>query len=170
MPDLLHVVPTGDDAVLDRIVQSEDTTDCNCFVTRVVFFGLRAHYDFVEWPAHNGWEHCPWGIIASEARFDHPAPVVNHQSTAGTASFAVLRAIGSFVFLSNSSCMARRIDLALVSLLCKWRFTATLSPLTFRARLKKNAPIILLKYIACQKRSITPTSMDGKNKHAQAWL
>lgn len=33
MPDLLHVVPVGDDAVLDRVLESQDTTLGLCLIT-----------------------------------------------------------------------------------------------------------------------------------------
>merc|ERR1719384_377613 len=80
MPNLLHVVPTGNDAVLNGIVQAEDTTDRNSFVTCVVLLGLRSHDNLVEWPAHYRGEHRPWCVISSEASFDHSTPVVDHKA------------------------------------------------------------------------------------------
>jgi len=44
MPDLLHVVPVGDDAVLDRVLQRQDTSLALCLVAHVAVLLTHAHH------------------------------------------------------------------------------------------------------------------------------
>ena len=48
MPDLLHVVPVGDDAVLDRVFEAQDTSLALGLVADVTVLGAHTgHYDLV---------------------------------------------------------------------------------------------------------------------------
>ena len=48
MPDLLHVVPVGDDAVLDGVLQREDTTLALGLVSDVGVLLTHTHHDTLE--------------------------------------------------------------------------------------------------------------------------
>ena len=45
MPDLLHVVPVGDDAVLDGVLQGEDTSFGLGFISNVAVFLTHTNHD-----------------------------------------------------------------------------------------------------------------------------
>jgi len=51
MPDLLHVVPVGDDAVLDRVLQGQDTSLALCLVADIAV--LLTHPDHHTLSTHN---------------------------------------------------------------------------------------------------------------------
>jgi len=56
MPDLLHVVPVGDDAVLDRVLQSQDTSLALCLVADVAVLLTHADHDALQ-TAHISHSH-----------------------------------------------------------------------------------------------------------------
>merc|ERR1719391_1260575 len=82
VPDLLHVVPVGDDAVLDGVLEGEDTSLGLGLVTHIAV--LLAHTDhdtLMSWSADNRGEHGSWGIVASEASFAHSRPIVHDKGS-----------------------------------------------------------------------------------------
>jgi hypothetical protein len=56
VPDLLHIIPVGDDTVLDGISQREDTTLRLCFVTDVGVLLTHANHDTAMISAHYSFE------------------------------------------------------------------------------------------------------------------
>jgi hypothetical protein len=49
VPDLLHVIPVGDDSVLNRVFQSQNTTFGLSLVTDVRVFLAHTHHDTLLW-------------------------------------------------------------------------------------------------------------------------
>ena len=49
VPDLLHVIPVGDDAVLDRVLDGQDTTLGLGFITDVRVLLAHTHHDALIW-------------------------------------------------------------------------------------------------------------------------
>ena len=63
VPDLLHVVPVGHDAVLNGVLEGEDASLGLGLVPDVgVLLAHTHHHTHVPWPAHNRWEDSPASI------------------------------------------------------------------------------------------------------------
>jgi len=45
LPDLLHIIPVGHDAALDRVLEIQNSTLALGFVTNVAVFLIHAHHD-----------------------------------------------------------------------------------------------------------------------------
>jgi len=81
VPDLLHVIPIGHDAVLDGVLQGQDTKLALGLIAHVAVLLVHAHHDAWHlWPSNNGRKHSPWRIIASTACLAHAGAVVHNQS------------------------------------------------------------------------------------------
>ena len=64
MPDLLHVIPVGDNTVLDRVAEGEDTTLRLCLITDIGVFLTHTDHDTVmTWPTDNGGCLCVSGCL-----------------------------------------------------------------------------------------------------------
>merc|ERR1712131_412830 len=62
VPDLLHVVPVGDDTVLNRVLQGEDTPLGLGLVSNIgVLLSHTDHDALVPWATNDGWEDSPGG-------------------------------------------------------------------------------------------------------------
>jgi len=88
VPDLLHIVPVGDDTVLDWVLQGEDTSLGLSLVTDVAV--LLAHTDhdtLVSWSTNDGWEDGSWSIVTGETALAESGSVVDNQ--VGGFSFVV---------------------------------------------------------------------------------
>ncbi|KAL0627556.1 hypothetical protein AAY473_000867 [Plecturocebus cupreus] len=80
VPDLLHVVPVGDNAVLDGVLQGQDATLAVGLVTHVGVLLTHAHYHaLVPGAPHDGGEDGPGSIVTHEASFAHAGAVVDNE-------------------------------------------------------------------------------------------
>jgi hypothetical protein len=80
MPDLLHIVPVGDDTVLNWVFQGEDTTFGLGLITDVRVFLTHTNHDtLMSWATDDRWEHGTWGIISGKASFAHSGSIVNDE-------------------------------------------------------------------------------------------
>ena len=78
---LLHIVPVGDDAVFDGVLEREDAAFALRLVADVRVLLAHAHHDaLVARAADDRREHGARRVVARKARFAHAAPVVDHQS------------------------------------------------------------------------------------------
>jgi len=92
MPDLLHVVPVGDDAVLDGVLEGEDTTLALGLITHVgVLLTHTHHHTLMPGAADDGGEHGSGGVVAGEASFAHTGPIVDDE---GGYIFVVVAHLG----------------------------------------------------------------------------
>jgi len=82
MPDLLHIVPVCDDAVLDGVLEGQDTSLGLGFVSDVGVLLAHADHDtLMSGSAHNGGEDSPGSIVSSETGFAHAGAIVDDQSS-----------------------------------------------------------------------------------------
>merc|ERR1719329_2065408 len=81
VPDLLHIIPIGDNAVLNWVLQCQHTTLGLGLITHVAVLLVHTNHDSWHlWAANNGREHCPRRIVTSETGFAHTASVVDDES------------------------------------------------------------------------------------------
>jgi hypothetical protein len=68
VPDLFHIVPVGDDTVLDWVFEGEDTSLGLSFVTDIrVLLAHTDHNTLVAWSAYDGGEDSTGCVIAGKA-------------------------------------------------------------------------------------------------------
>merc|ERR1712004_896922 len=81
VPDLLHVVPVGDDSVLDGVLQGEDTPLGLGLVTDVGILLSHADHDtLVTGTSNDGGEDGPGGVVSGEAGLAHAGAIVTDKS------------------------------------------------------------------------------------------
>merc|ERR1711863_176205 len=81
VPDLLHVVPVGDDAVLNGVLQGEDTPLGLGLVTDVgILLSHTDHDSLVAGTANDGGEHGPGSIVSGEPSLAHAGAIVTDKS------------------------------------------------------------------------------------------
>merc|ERR1719391_654715 len=81
MPDLLHIIPVGDDAVFNGVLQGEDTSLGLGLVSNIgVLLSHTDHDTLVSWSSNNGWEDSSGSVISGESSLAHTGAIVNNQS------------------------------------------------------------------------------------------
>merc|ERR1711899_337113 len=81
MPDLLHVIPVGDDSVLHGVLQGEDTPLGLGLVTDIgVLLSHTHHHTLMSRATNNGWEDSSGSVISGKSSLAHAGAIVNHQS------------------------------------------------------------------------------------------
>merc|ERR1719159_356604 len=82
MPDLLHVVPVGDDAVLNGVLEGQDASLGLSLVTDVAVLLAHAdHHTLAARAAHDGGEDGPWRVVAGKPGLAHAGAIVHDQSS-----------------------------------------------------------------------------------------
>merc|ERR1719323_1957837 len=82
MPDLLHVIPVGDDAMLNGVLQGEDTPLGLSLIPDIgVLLSHTDHDTLVPWATNDGWEDSPGSIITGESSLAHAGAIVNDKSS-----------------------------------------------------------------------------------------
>ena len=80
MPDLLHIIPVGDDTVLNGVLQGEDTTLGLGLVSDKGVLGVHTDHDTsVARATDNGGEDSTRSVISSETGLAHTGSIVNHK-------------------------------------------------------------------------------------------
>jgi len=80
VPDLLHIIPVGDDTVLDGVLEGQDTTLGLGLVSDVGVLLVHADHDSgVLGASHDGGEDSARGVISRESGLAHTGSVVDHQ-------------------------------------------------------------------------------------------
>merc|ERR1719337_629648 len=81
VPDLLHIIPVGDDSVLNGVFQGEDTPLGLGLVSNIgVLLSHTDHHTLVPWATNDGGEDGPGGVITGETGLAHAGAIVNDQS------------------------------------------------------------------------------------------
>merc|ERR1712213_276980 len=81
MPDLLHIVPVGDDTVFNGVLQGEDTSLGLSLITDIgILLSHTNHNALMSWASNDGWEDSPGGVITGETSLAHAGAIVNNQS------------------------------------------------------------------------------------------
>merc|ERR1712110_573846 len=82
VPDLLHVIPVGDDSVLNGVLQGEDTPLGLGLVTDVgVLLSHIDHDSLVAGTADNGGEDSSGSVISGESSLAHAGAIVTNQGS-----------------------------------------------------------------------------------------
>merc|ERR1719208_113223 len=82
VPDFLHVIPVGDDSVLNRVLQGEDTSLGLGLVSNIgVLLTHTHHHTLMSRATNNGWEDSSRSVISSESSLAHAGAIVNHQGS-----------------------------------------------------------------------------------------
>merc|ERR1719336_1723164 len=82
VPDLLHVIPVGDDSVLHGVLQGEDTPLGLGLVTDIgVLLSHTDHHTLVAGTSNDGGEDGPGGVISGEASLAHAGAIVNNEGS-----------------------------------------------------------------------------------------
>merc|ERR1712095_90912 len=82
MPDLLHVIPVGDDTMFNWVFEGEDTSLGLGFISNIgVFLTHTNHHTLMARSANDGWEDSPGGVITSETSFAHAGAIVDNKSS-----------------------------------------------------------------------------------------
>merc|ERR1712088_749327 len=81
MPDLLHIIPVGDDTVFNGVFQGEDPSLGLSFISNIgILLSHTDHDTLVTGASNNGREDSPGGIISSKSSFAHAGTIVNDKS------------------------------------------------------------------------------------------
>merc|ERR1712241_88360 len=82
MPDLLHIIPVGDDTVLNGVLEGEDTPLGLGLVSNIgVLLTHTDHHTLMTGASNNGGEDSPGGVIPSETSLAHAGAIVNDKSS-----------------------------------------------------------------------------------------
>merc|ERR1712045_368329 len=80
MPDLFHIIPVGDDAVLNGVLQGEDTSLGLGFISNIgVLLTHTDHDTLVAGTANNGGEDGSGSVITGETGLAHAGAIVNNK-------------------------------------------------------------------------------------------
>merc|ERR1739847_251758 len=81
MPDLLHVIPVGDDSVLNGVLEGEDTSLGLSLISNIgILLSHTDHDTLVAGASNNGREDSPGGIVSSESGLAHARAIVYDKS------------------------------------------------------------------------------------------
>merc|ERR1719192_1475162 len=98
VPDLLHVVPVGDNAMLNRVLQGEDTPLGLGLVSDIgVLLSHTYHHTLVAGTSHDGGEHGPGGVVSGKSSLAHAGAIVNNQSS----NFVVTHLVSAKVYCDS---------------------------------------------------------------------
>merc|ERR1712061_852984 len=81
MPDLLHIIPVGDDSVLHGVLQGEDTSLGLGLVTDIgILLSHTDHDSLVAGTSDDGGKDGTGSVVSGEAGLDHAGAIVDDQS------------------------------------------------------------------------------------------
>merc|ERR1711997_1254670 len=81
MPDLLHVIPVGNDPVFNWVFEGKDTSLGLSFISNIGILLSHPYHDtLVTWASNNGWEDSSGSVITSKSSFAHAGAIVNDKS------------------------------------------------------------------------------------------
>merc|ERR1711939_1250581 len=82
VPDFLHIIPVGNDSVLYRVFESEDTSLGLGLISNIgILLSHTDHHTLVTGTANNGGEDSSGSIISSETSLAHARAIVNNESS-----------------------------------------------------------------------------------------
>merc|ERR1719481_2105986 len=82
VPDLLHIIPVGDDSVLNGVLQGEYTSLGLSLISNIgILLSHTDHDTLMSWSSNNGWEDSSWSIISGKTSFAHAGAIVNNESS-----------------------------------------------------------------------------------------
>merc|ERR1719410_1036790 len=82
VPDLLHIIPVGDDSMLNGVLEGKDTSLGLGLISNIgILLSHTDHDTLVAGTANNGGEDSSGSVISSETSFAHAGAIVNHKSS-----------------------------------------------------------------------------------------
>merc|ERR1719268_403023 len=82
VPDLLHIIPVGDDSMFNRVLQGEDTSLGLGFISNIgILLSHTDHYTLVTGTSNNGWEDSSGSVISSKSSLAHAGSIVNNKGS-----------------------------------------------------------------------------------------
>merc|ERR1719443_606589 len=82
VPDLLHVIPVGDDSVLNGVLEGEDTSLGLGLISNIgILLSHTDHHTLVARTANNGGEDSSGSIVSSKSSLAHAGAIVNNKSS-----------------------------------------------------------------------------------------
>merc|ERR1719413_20120 len=82
VPNLLHIIPVGDDSMLNGVLEGKDTSLGLCLISNIgIFLSHTNHHTLVAGTANNGGEDSSGSIISSETSLAHAGSIVNNKSS-----------------------------------------------------------------------------------------
>merc|ERR1711882_21799 len=81
MPDFFHIIPVGDDSMLNWVFESKNTSLGPGFISNIgILLPHTHHHTLVSRASNNGRKDSSGSIIACKASFAHSRSIVNNQS------------------------------------------------------------------------------------------
>merc|ERR1711893_51656 len=82
VPDLLHIIPVGDDSMFNGVLEGEDTSLGLGLISNIgILLSHTDHHTLVAGTANNGGEDSSGSVISSETSFAHAGAIVNNKSS-----------------------------------------------------------------------------------------
>merc|ERR1712174_85937 len=82
VPDLLHIIPVGDDSVLNGVLQGEDTSLGLSLISNIgILLSHTDHDTLVAGTSNNGEEDSSGSVISSKSSLAHAGAIVNNESS-----------------------------------------------------------------------------------------
>merc|ERR1712123_437261 len=82
VPDLLHVIPVGDDSMLNRVLEGEDTSLGLGLITNIgILLSHTDHHTLVARTSNNGGEDSAGSVISSETSLAHAGAIVTDKGS-----------------------------------------------------------------------------------------
>merc|ERR1712106_1105430 len=82
VPDLLHVIPVGDDSVLNGVLEGEDTSLGLCFISNIgILLSHTDRHSLVARTSNNGREDSARSIISSKSSLAHVGAIITDKSS-----------------------------------------------------------------------------------------
>jgi hypothetical protein len=79
MPDLLHIIPVGNNAVLDGVFQGQNTSLALGFITNIGIFLSHSNHDaLMTRAADDRRKHSTRSIISSKTGLAHTGSIINY--------------------------------------------------------------------------------------------
>merc|ERR1712223_474031 len=82
VPDLLHVIPVGDDSVLNWVLEGKDTSLGLGLISNIgILLSHTNHHTLVARTSNNGGEDSTGSVISSKSSLAHAGAIVNNKSS-----------------------------------------------------------------------------------------
>merc|ERR1711892_631166 len=82
VPDLLHIIPVGDDSVFNGVLEGKNTSLGLSLISNIgILLSHTDHHSLVAGASNNGGEDGTWSIISSETSLAHTGSIVTDKSS-----------------------------------------------------------------------------------------
>merc|ERR1711973_655637 len=82
VPDLLHVIPVGDDSVLNGVLEGKDTSLGLSLISNIgILLSHTNHHTLEAGTSNNGGEYSARSVISGKSSLAHAGAIVNNESS-----------------------------------------------------------------------------------------